>query len=265
MADVVMGYCVSCKEKREMQVAEEVTMKMGQKALKGNCGVCGTGMYKILGSERPRKKTFEFELSDDTNTFMEDYDNYFDKLYFEAAKQETTEHSFDLHIPKNDTDLIKVLSVLNTETAKHLYKNPEVLYSIPADYFEKLVADVFSYFGFEIFMNVSLSGPGHGDEADIIAFQKVAGLKKPVGYIIECKRFAKHRKVDLRLATHLFGMKELHAEKWGLDHAILATTSSVTTEVKKQFGNRYDFEIKEHKQIVEWLKLFSERNMKWNA
>jgi|GEM_PF-357588 len=49
MADAVMGYCVKCKEKREMQDAEEVTMKNGRKAMKGKCGVCGTGMYKILG------------------------------------------------------------------------------------------------------------------------------------------------------------------------------------------------------------------------
>jgi len=49
MADAVMGYCVKCKEKREMQDATEVTMKNGRRAMKGKCGVCGTGMYKILG------------------------------------------------------------------------------------------------------------------------------------------------------------------------------------------------------------------------
>lgn len=49
MADVTMGYCVKCKEKREMQDATEVTMKNGRKAMKGKCGVCGCGMYKIMG------------------------------------------------------------------------------------------------------------------------------------------------------------------------------------------------------------------------
>jgi len=51
MADddaAVMGYCVKCKEKREMQDAEEVKMKNGRPAMKGTCGTCGTGMYKIL-------------------------------------------------------------------------------------------------------------------------------------------------------------------------------------------------------------------------
>ena len=40
------GYCVKCKDKREMAEAAEVTMKNGRKAMKGKCG---TGMYKILG------------------------------------------------------------------------------------------------------------------------------------------------------------------------------------------------------------------------
>ncbi len=43
------GYCVKCKAKREMNNAEEVTMKNGRRAMKGKCSKCGCGMYKILG------------------------------------------------------------------------------------------------------------------------------------------------------------------------------------------------------------------------
>jgi hypothetical protein len=42
------GYCVKCKAKREIMDAEKVTMKNGRPALKGKCGVCGTGMYRVL-------------------------------------------------------------------------------------------------------------------------------------------------------------------------------------------------------------------------
>ena len=51
MADVEIGYCVKCKEKREMTEAQEVEMKNGRKAMKGKCSVCGTGMYKILSKQ----------------------------------------------------------------------------------------------------------------------------------------------------------------------------------------------------------------------
>jgi hypothetical protein len=43
------AYCVKCKEKREVKNAEKVTMKNGKPALKGVCGVCGSGVYKIGG------------------------------------------------------------------------------------------------------------------------------------------------------------------------------------------------------------------------
>ena len=48
MADVE-GYCVKCKAKSKMTEAKEVTMKNGRKAMKGKCGKCSTGMYRILG------------------------------------------------------------------------------------------------------------------------------------------------------------------------------------------------------------------------
>ena len=43
------GYCVKCKQKREMKDAEHVKMKTGRDAVKGSCPVCGCGMYKIGG------------------------------------------------------------------------------------------------------------------------------------------------------------------------------------------------------------------------
>ena len=47
----MQGYCVKCREKREMTGAAEVTMKNGRSAMKGKCGTCGTGMYRILGKK----------------------------------------------------------------------------------------------------------------------------------------------------------------------------------------------------------------------
>jgi hypothetical protein len=52
MAEPVMGYCVKCKDKREMKDASQVAMpaKGGgtRPAMKGTCAVCSTGMFKIL-------------------------------------------------------------------------------------------------------------------------------------------------------------------------------------------------------------------------
>ena len=50
MDEKVIGYCVKCKEKREMKNVSIVEMKPGRFAAKGNCTVSGTGMYKILNN-----------------------------------------------------------------------------------------------------------------------------------------------------------------------------------------------------------------------
>ncbi len=43
------GYCLKCKDKKEMKDTSEITMKNGRKAMKGKCPDCATGMFKILG------------------------------------------------------------------------------------------------------------------------------------------------------------------------------------------------------------------------
>ena len=50
------AYCVKCREKREIKDPQEVTMKNGRPALKGTCPVCGTGLFRMLGSKDAAKK-----------------------------------------------------------------------------------------------------------------------------------------------------------------------------------------------------------------
>ncbi|GAG61391.1 unnamed protein product, partial [marine sediment metagenome] len=144
------------------------------------------------------------------------------------------------------------------ETARYLAQHPWELYRIPPDYFEKIIAEIMASHGFEVQLNVRLLGAGKGDEADIIAVRQISGMKKPIRYIIECKRYAKERKVDLKIATHLYGLKHRFAQEWGLDRVLLATTSNVTKDVMEEYGNRWDFEIKDHEKIIEWLEEYSE-------
>ena len=44
---MTVGYCLKCKDKREMSNAQAITMKNGKPATTGTCPVCGTKMYKI--------------------------------------------------------------------------------------------------------------------------------------------------------------------------------------------------------------------------
>lgn len=44
---VMQGYCLKCREQREIQDPEAITMKNGKPATQGKCPVCGTKIFKI--------------------------------------------------------------------------------------------------------------------------------------------------------------------------------------------------------------------------
>lgn len=48
---MAQAYCVKCHEKRDIDNAENVTMKNGKPAVKGTCAVCGCGVYSIQKKE----------------------------------------------------------------------------------------------------------------------------------------------------------------------------------------------------------------------
>ncbi len=41
------AYCLKCREKREISNPEQVTLKNGRPATKGDCPACGTKMFRI--------------------------------------------------------------------------------------------------------------------------------------------------------------------------------------------------------------------------
>ncbi|MBV8301348.1 MAG: hypothetical protein JOY68_05455 [Candidatus Dormibacteraeota bacterium] len=45
------GQCLKCKQQREMQNPQAITMKNGKPAVTGTCPVCGTKMFKIGKAE----------------------------------------------------------------------------------------------------------------------------------------------------------------------------------------------------------------------
>ena len=41
------GYCMKCRESREIQEFQQVTMKNRRPATRGRCGECGSMMFRI--------------------------------------------------------------------------------------------------------------------------------------------------------------------------------------------------------------------------
>jgi hypothetical protein len=61
--DTVQGYCLKCREKREMQDASEVTLKNGRAAIQGTCPVCGTKIT-VMGGKKAAETIAKSDKSD---------------------------------------------------------------------------------------------------------------------------------------------------------------------------------------------------------
>jgi hypothetical protein len=59
----VEGYCLKCREKREMQDPQEVTLKNGREAMQGTCAVCGTKIT-VMGGKKAAEKIAASDKSD---------------------------------------------------------------------------------------------------------------------------------------------------------------------------------------------------------
>ncbi len=46
---IMEGRCFKCKKQVEIKNGNEVIMKNGLKAMKGECHICGTKVFRILG------------------------------------------------------------------------------------------------------------------------------------------------------------------------------------------------------------------------
>jgi len=49
---MVEGRCMKCRKQVEIKNGEEVTLKNGMLAMKGECGICGTKVFRILGKKK---------------------------------------------------------------------------------------------------------------------------------------------------------------------------------------------------------------------
>lgn len=63
----VQGYCLKCREKRDMVDAQEVKLKNDRPAMQGKCAVCGTKITVIGGKKAAEK----IENSDKSDNFSE--------------------------------------------------------------------------------------------------------------------------------------------------------------------------------------------------
>lgn len=145
--------------------------------------------------------------------------------------------------------LVEAVSTINAELITYLKQHPEGLYIIEPRQFEELVAELLASFGWEVALTPKTNDGGY----DIFAVAKNIAPGVNAAWIVECKRYARELKVGVEIVRALYGAKS------SLDgvNAMLATTSYFTRGARQFKSSRYNLELRDYADVVEWLEAYS--------
>ena len=158
---------------------------------------------------------------------------------------------FNLTEKHDGSNILQITSSINDSLIEHLLKHPTDLQSMKPRTFEELIAELFHRSGFDVELTRSTRDGGY----DIIAIgnHQIAASK----YLIECKRYAETRKVDIQPVRSLYGVVQDERATKG----ILVTTSSFTSPAEDFLKrNRWVLEGRAFDDIKNWLHKYQRLN-----
>jgi uncharacterized protein YjbI with pentapeptide repeats len=145
------------------------------------------------------------------------------------------------------SDLVTTVGAVTEELISYLAKHPEALDSVRPRQFEELVAGILASYGWEVQLTPESRDGGY----DIFAISKdISGAR--TSWIIECKRYRRDRKVGVEIARALYGVKQ----DIRVANAMLATTSDFTRGVNDFKASRYDFDLKNYQDVLNWINTY---------
>lgn len=140
--------------------------------------------------------------------------------------------------------IVQVTQFFADSLIKHLQKNPTDLHSLGRRDFEKLVAQLFDGFGYEVELTKQTKDGG----VDIIALKHVDRIS--LKYLIECKRPDKGNHVAVNAVRELFGvLTHLDGSKM-----LLVTTGHFSKDAMDLFdAHPWKVEPKVYDDLVTWI------------
>lgn len=168
----------------------------------------------------------------------------------QVARSAAPESVEILSAPEPPRDLIDAVDALNVGLLKYLQRHPEDVYSLSPRMFEKLVAEMLANFGWQIEFTPQTKDGGY----DIFAVSRDASGAR-TSWIIECKKYSKHRKVGVDIVRALYAVKLSERAA----NVMLVTTSNFTRGVEDFKTHAHDLELKDYGDLVEWLRSYKPR------
>lgn len=144
--------------------------------------------------------------------------------------------------------IVEVSGEISAKLMEHLKRHPEELHAIKPRQFEELIAELLSSYGMQVELTPASKDGGY----DLYAVStNEAGLKS--NWIIECKKWSAENKVGVEVVRALYCVKS----ELKVANALLATTSSFTRGVHDFRRSRYDLDLKDFGDIVDWVQKYS--------
>ena len=146
-------------------------------------------------------------------------------------------------------ELSELLAACRREITRYVATHTEKVFKLKPRVFEFVLAEVFESCGYEVELTAQTRDGG----VDLIAIRKdVLGITSR--YVVECKRWAKERKVTVELVRALYGAKEAHRAH----QAIFVTSSSFTPDSWKlcTTGQLRNMTLVDFEKLQEWLAVY---------
>ncbi|TSD64485.1 restriction endonuclease [Inquilinus sp. KBS0705] len=128
-----------------------------------------------------------------------------------------------------------------------IYRDNEAIYRLEARDFEQMVAELMREKNFDVELTKQTRDGGY----DLIALQDTGGF--PYRFLIECKRFARHRRVDVNIVRSF--CQVLSEEK---SNGIIVTSAYFSADAKryqKKFAP-YHLNFRDRDDILEWVNQY---------
>ena len=129
-----------------------------------------------------------------------------------------------------------------------IYLNNEKLYKLSPREFEKVIAELLYYNGFE----VELTKQTRDNGFDILALKYLDNLS-PIKYLVECKRYNPARKIGVEIIRSFKEVLQTEQANKGL----IVTTSYFSIDaIKKQKETPYLLDYKDKDELINWVNQY---------
>lgn len=154
----------------------------------------------------------------------------------------------DFPTEEKSTSIIAVTGFVAQQLIAEITKHPSLLTTIERRTFEKLIAELFDGFGYQVELTQQTRDGGK----DIIAVKNIDSIN--IRYLIECKRPDPGNKITVATVRELLGVKaDDPASK-----ALLVTTTDFTAPAQSLIErHKWLLEGKVYKDIVAWVNNYN--------